>query len=196
VGEPDLEVSVTPRIREALQAAIDKTGKKDVASAGGLTTNQLDLLLGAEDPHIPMSVVSAACLTNRAGGDPHPNHSSVSECLKGATIRLPSRPGTSTPPVKSAEPIPQLTSKPRRPVSLMDQKSVKLINFGGNTISFLLLGYFLGGIVLSPLFGAPSCIGVSFSPPAASPCLGSIAGIVIGAFAGLGYTVYFFVKRL
>ncbi len=81
-------------------------------------------------------------------------------------------------------------------MSLMDQKSVKLINFGGNTIAFLLLGYFLGGIALSPLFGLPSCIGVSFSPPAASPCLGSIVGLVIGAFAGLGYTAYFFIKKM
>ncbi len=196
MDKPDLEVSVTQRIREAVQAAIDRAGKQGLASAGGLDPDQLNLLLTSEDPHIPMAVVSAACLINKTHGDPDPNHSSVSECLKGATIRLPPRPGTTTPPVKPSQPIPQPVSRPRKPVSLMDQKSVKLINFGGNTIAFLLLGYFLGGIALSPLFGLPSCIGVSFSPPAASPCLGSIAGLVIGAFAGLGYTAYFFIKKM
>ncbi len=196
MDKSDLEVSVTPRIREAIQAAVDQTGKKRLASTGGLDPDKLDLLLASEEPYIPMATVSAACLINRTRGDPDPNHSSVSECLKGATIRLPPRPGTTTSPTKVSQPILPSLSKPKRPVSLMDQKSVKLINFGGNTISFFLLGYFLGGIVLSPLFGLPSCIGVSFSPPAASPCLGSIAGLVVGAIAGLGYTVYFFIKKM
>lgn len=196
MDKPDLEVSITPRIREAIQAAINKTGRKGLATAGGLDPNRLDLLLESVDSYVPMAVVSAACLINKTRGDHDPNHSSINECLKGATIRLPPRPGTTIPPAKPLQPILRPASEPRKPVSLMDQKSVKLINFGGNTISFLLLGYFLGGILLSPLFGAPSCIGVSFSPPAASPCLGSIAGLVIGAFAGLGYTAYFFIKKM
>ena len=196
MDKPDLEVSVTPRIREAIQAAIDKAGKHALASTGGLPPDRLDILLEASDAYVPVATVSAACLINKARGDPDPFHSSVSECLKGATIKLPQGSTTTTSSEKRAEPIPQPLSKPRRPTSLFDQKSVKLVNFGGNTISFLLLGYFLGGVLLAPLFGLQSCIGVSFSPLAATPCLGSIVGTAIGAFAGLGYTAYFFIKKM
>jgi hypothetical protein len=79
---------------------------------------------------------------------------------------------------------------------MYDQKSVKLLNFGVNTISLLILCYFLGGIVLAPLFNLQECVGVSFSPPAASPCLGSILGLVVGAFGSLGYTYYYFTRKL
>lgn len=79
---------------------------------------------------------------------------------------------------------------------LYDKKSMRLLGFGVNTITFLILGYFLGGIALSPLIGEPSCIGVSVAPPSLAPCGGSFVGLVISAIGGLAYTYYYFVKKL
>ncbi len=80
--------------------------------------------------------------------------------------------------------------------ALYEKSTVRLVGFSANTIAFLILGYFLGGIALSPLIGQPSCIGVSISPPALVPCSGSIIGLVVSAIGGIGYTYYYFVKKL
>ncbi len=79
---------------------------------------------------------------------------------------------------------------------MYDQKSLKLLNFGANTLTLLVLSYFLGGIVLGPIANNQSCVGVSFSPAMASPCLGSVLGLVIGAFGSLAYTYYYFTRKL
>lgn len=76
------------------------------------------------------------------------------------------------------------------------KKTLGLLGFSANTIMFLVLGYFLGGFALSPLFGQKSCTGVSASPPSLNPCAGSIVGIILGAIGGLGYTYYYFVKKV
>jgi hypothetical protein len=73
---------------------------------------------------------------------------------------------------------------------------MRLLGFAANTISFFILGYFFGGVALSPLIGQASCIGVSTSPPSLAPCEGSFVGLVISAIGGLGYTYYYFVKKL
>ena len=84
----------------------------------------------------------------------------------------------------------------RSNVTFFDQKSVKILNFSANTASFLILGYFLGGIVLAPLFGLQQCVGIVSSSPWLAPCLGSGLGLVVGSIVGLVYTYYYFVKKL
>jgi len=75
------------------------------------------------------------------------------------------------------------------------KKTLGLLGFSANTIVFLVLGYFLGGLALSPLLGQQSCTGVTSTPPSLNPCAGSIVGIILGAIGGLGYTYYYFVKK-
>ncbi len=71
-----------------------------------------------------------------------------------------------------------------------------MLGFTANLVGFIVLGYFLGGIGLSPLLGQASCIGVSFSPTSLVPCTGSLIGIVLGVVGGIGYTYYYFVRRM
>ncbi len=162
-----------------------------------MTPTRVDLVLGSEEEYVPVKVVAVACQINRSHGDPDLNHSSVSECLKGTTVRLP------PPDQDKAEPVNKQKPEPFRPLEsrsqvgpMYDQKSLKLLNFGANTLTLLVLSYFLGGLVLGPLVNMQSCLGVSFSPAMASPCLGSILGLVIGAFGSLGYTYYYFTRKL
>jgi hypothetical protein len=69
------------------------------------------------------------------------------------------------------------------------------MEFVGSLFTFLVLGYFLGGIALGPLFGFVSCVGVVAAPPWLAPCSGSGIGLVVGSVVGLAYTYYYFVKR-
>ncbi len=192
-----MEVMATARIKEAIRVAMRNVGRNDFASIAGLTTDQLDHLLTEERAYIGVTIVSLACRINKTHGEPSPYHSSVSECLKGATIRLP-EPQARIP--DNGKPSSETPRGPVRPgqsqARFYDQKSAKLLGFGGNTLALLVLGYFLGGTVLAPSLGLRACVGVSFSPPAVTPCLGSIIGLVIGAFAGLGYTAYYFIKKM
>jgi hypothetical protein len=123
-------------------------------------------------------------------------HSSVSECLKGTTVRLPP---PEQPKIEREERQKRAAElyEARQPVGPMyDQKSVRLINFGANTLTLMILSYFLGGVALAPLLNWPSCVGFSFSPVMASPCLGSVVGLIIGAFGSLAYTYYYFTHKL
>ena len=70
------------------------------------------------------------------------------------------------------------------------------VGFTANLVGFLFLGYFLGGLAISPLIGEPSCVGVGTSPLVVSPCAGSFIGLVIGVIGGLGYTYYYFARKL
>jgi hypothetical protein len=141
-----------------------------------------------------MMLVSLACQINKSHGESEIGRTSVTECIKGATIRLP--PSTPTPPRQTKQ-----TSRSRRgtfgtsksskerPAPFMDQKSGRLLGFGVNTITFLILGYFLGGFVLNPILGLPSCDGLS-------PCEGSVIGLFLSAIGSLAYTYYYFVKKM
>ncbi|TMI60337.1 hypothetical protein E6H14_00845 [Candidatus Bathyarchaeota archaeon] len=73
---------------------------------------------------------------------------------------------------------------------------LRITGFSINLFTFLLLGYFLGGIVLGPLFGLGSCVGVMATSPWIAPCAGSGIGLVVGSVVGLAYTYYYFVKKL
>ncbi len=70
------------------------------------------------------------------------------------------------------------------------------MEFMGSLFTFLVAGYFLGGIVLGPAFGFSSCVGVVASSPWIAPCAGSGIGLVLGSVIGLGYTYYYFVKKI
>ena len=158
------------------------------------------ILEDVDDEFVSVGLVTLACQINKSHGDPNPNHSSVTECLKGSTIRIPStgRPASPRTVAKSISrsQFVRLSDKEKTAGTLYDQKTTRLIGFSANTIAFLILGYFLGGIGLSPLLGQPSCIGVSVSPPSLVPCSGSIIGLVVSAIGGIGYTYYYFVKKL
>ncbi len=197
MSTPDLEALVTPRVREAIRAAIERVGEKEFSSITGLTKEELGRALASENEYVGVTLVSLACKINQAHGDPVSRHSSVSECLKGAVLRLPQTGRVVAPDEKQDRPISSEVFKTRHAAgSMYDQKTVKILNFSANTITLLILGYFLGGIALAPLFGIQACVGLSFAPLAPRPCLGSVLGLVVGSFAGLAYTYYFFVKKL
>jgi hypothetical protein len=169
-------------------------------SMAQLDDQQLQILLEGGDEFVPVGLVTLACQINKSHHDPNPNHSSVTECLKGSTIRIPST-GQPASPRTIAKSISRrqferLKDETRTTGPLYDQRTTRLIGFSANTIAFLILGYFLGGIALSPLIGQPSCIGVSVSPPSLVPCSGSIIGLVVSAIGGIAYTYYYFVKKL
>jgi hypothetical protein len=161
---------------------------------------RLQTILEGSDEYVSVGLVTLVCRINKAHNDPNPNHSSVTECLKGSTIRIPST-GQAASPRTLARSISRsefrrLKTEAKSPGPLYEKKTVRLLGFSANTIAFLVLGYFLGGIALSPLLGQPSCTGVSISPPALIPCGGSIIGLVVSAIGGIGYTYYYFVKKL
>jgi hypothetical protein len=174
---------------------VDKIGERELSKVTGIAQSRLDFVLKSDGEYLPVKVVSVVCQINKSHGDPDLEHSSVSECLKGTTVRLP--------PLRRSEKEQDATKETskvyeaRAPVGPMyDQKSVRLLNFGANTFTLLILSYFLGGLALAPLLDWPSCVGFSFSPLMASPCLGSVLGLIIGAFGSLAYTYYYFTHKL
>ena len=197
VTDSEIEVQVTPRIRDAVRTAINKIGRKDFASISGMEADRMEQLLSSGGAYVKVTLVSVACQINKSHGDPDTSHSSISECLKGAIYRIPQREAV---PVKQAPPPRRIDMKElkvrRSSVTFFDQKSIKILNFSANTAGFLILGYFLGGIVLAPLFGLPQCLGIVSLSPWLAPCLGSGLGLVVGSIVGLVYTYYYFVKKL
>lgn len=198
---PDLEALVTSRIREAFQAALKQIGHDQLVSMLGIDDQVLTEVLGGDETYVSVGLVTVVCQINKTHNDPDPAHSSLTECLKGTTIRLPPARDQPTAPA-----IQQSRRRRRRPFEtkksaaitgpLIDSRSASLLAFATTTITFFILGYFFGGVVLSPLLGQPSCIGVTPSPPSLAPCEGSFVGLVISAIGGLGYTYYYFVKKV
>jgi hypothetical protein len=201
VSSTDLEAQVTPRIKDALNAAIRRTGEEEFASLSGIEISVLDRILQNEGEYVPVAIVTIACQVNRSHNDPEPARSSISECLKGAILRLPQQRNYG----KTAQPDESLTGRRQRARSfkgqnragrIYDPAALRIVGFSVNLFTFLVLGYFLGGIVLGPLFGVGSCVGVVAAPPWITPCAGSGIGLVFGSVIGLAYTYYYFVKKL
>ncbi len=195
---PEIEVQVTDLVREAIVAALEKVGGKEFASLSGVASATLERSLSSHEAYVKVTLVTLACQINKTHGDTISAHSSVSECLKGAVYRI-----SRLQPPQVQEPTPGRSRvrtdelRPRRQTpTFLDRKSMRILNFSGNTIGFLILGYFLGGIFLGPLLGLSQCIGVSSEAPWLSPCPGSAVGLVVGAFGGLAYTYYYFVKKI
>jgi len=197
MASPDLEALVSPKIKAAIEAAIEKVGAKDFLEIAQISNQELEATLRDKDTYVNVGLVTIACQINKSHGDTDPTHSSVTECLKGTTIRMP----------RATVPGVNLQSSPRKRLvrssrtssgtgPYVDRRSYRLLGFSANTFAFLVLGYFLGGVVLSPIIGQPSCTGVSISPPGLSPCAGSFIGIVASAIGGLAYTYYYFVKKV
>jgi len=201
LSKPDLEAKVTPKIAEAIQAALEKVGRSEFLAMAEMDDQRLQTILeDGDDEYVSVGLVTLACQINKSHNDPNPNHSSVTECLKGSTIRIPSTGQPASPRIVSKSisrsQFRNLKGGTTSPGSLYEKKTFRLLGFSANTIAFLILGYFLGGIALSPLLGQPLCTGVSISPVALVPCEGSIIGLVVSAIGGVGYTYYYFVKKL
>ncbi len=201
MSSPDLEAQATPRIKGALNAAIQRTGKEEFAKLSGIEASVLDRILQGEGEYVSVAIITLACQVNRSHNDSELAHSSISECLKGSILRLPQprNDATTTKPDESS------TRRSRRVRFFKDQKragriydptALRITGFSVNLFTFLVLGYFLGGIVLGPLFGFSSCVGVVSASPWIAPCAGSGIGLVLGSVIGLAYTYYYFVKKL
>lgn len=197
MADSELEVQVTLRIKDTIRAAIEKVGTKNFSEISGLDEADLRNITEADEAYVKVMIVSVACQINKSHGDPDSARSSISECLKGAIYRIPGytpQPVTEPPPSRS---VNMEDLRPRRTsTTLFDQKSVKLLNFSANTAGFLILGYFLGGMFLGPLFGLSQCVGLASSAPWIAPCLGSGLGLAAGSFVGLSYTYYYFVRKM
>ncbi len=200
MSKPDLEAKVTPKIAETFQAALEKVGRSEFLAMAEMDDQRLQTILEDGDEYVSVGLVTLACQINKSHNDPNPNHSSVTECLKGSTIRIPSTGQPASPRIVaksiSRSQFRNLKGGTTSPGPLYEKKTFRLLGFSANTIAFLILGYFLGGIALSPLLGQPLCTGVSISPAALVPCEGSIIGLVVSAIGGIGYTYYYFVKKL
>ena len=201
MSSPDLEAQATPRIKDALMSAIQRTGKDEFAKISGTDAWVLDKILDSEGEFVPIATITLACQINRSYDDPNLSHSSISECLKGAILRLPQNSGNA----ETAAPVKSSTQRSRRAEFLKGQNragriydptTLRIMGFSVNLFTFLSLGYFLGGIVLGPIFGFGSCIGVVATPPWIAPCAGSGIGLVFGSIVGIAYTYYYFVKKL
>ncbi len=201
MSSPDLEAQATPRIKDALNAATQRTGKEEFAKLSGIEASVLDRILQGEGEYVSVAIITLACQVNRSHNDSELAHSSISECLKGSILRLPQprNDATTTKPDESS------TRRSRRVRFFKDQKragriydptALRITGFSVNLFTFLVLGYFLGGIVLGPLFGFSSCVGVVSASPWIAPCAGSGIGLVLGSVIGLAYTYYYFVKKL
>ena len=200
MSSPDLEAQATPRIKDALNAAIQRTGKEEFAKISGAEASVLDEIVRSEGEFVPVAIITLACQINRSHNDPDPAHSSISECLKGAILRLPRKRDheETTAPAESSTQRSrraQFFKGRNRAGRIYDPTALRIIGFSVNLFTFLVLGYFLGGIALGPLFGLGSCVGVMATPPWLSPCLGSGIGLVFGSVVGLAYTYYYFVKK-
>ncbi len=200
MNNSDLEVQTTQRVREALQAAIQRTGKEEFAKASGTESDLIDKILTGRQEFVAVAMVALACQINRSQSDPNRARTSISECLKGAIWRLPQEPiqpknvviDPSTLRARRA----QFLKAQKRAGGIYDPSTLRILGFSVNLFTFVILGYFLGGIVLGPIFGLGQCIGVVASSPWLVPCAGSGIGLVLGFVAGLAYTYYYFVKRL
>jgi hypothetical protein len=201
VSSPDLEAQATPRIKDALSIAIQRTGKEEFAKISGTETWVLDKILESEGEFVSIAIITLACQINRSHNDPDPSHSSISQCLKGAILRLPQKSSSA----ETAAPVESSTQRSRRAEFLKGQNragqiydptALRIMGFSVNLFTFLALGYFLGGIVLGPLFGFGSCVGVVATSPWIAPCAGSGIGLVFGSVVGLAYTYYYFVKKI
>ncbi len=201
MSSPDLEAQATPRIKDALNAAIERTGRKDFATISGIESSALDRIMQEEGQYVPVAIITLACQVNRSHNDPEVARSSISECLKGAILRFPAQKNDA----RTTAPDESSTRRNRRARFFKVQKgagriydpaALRILGFSVNLFTFLLLGYFLGGIVLGPLFGFSSCVGVKAGSPWIAPCAGSGIGLVLGSVIGLAYTYYYFVKRL
>ncbi len=198
MSKPDLEALVTPKISEAILAAVGQVGEKEFFAITGIDDHTFQQILGNQGEYVNITLVTLACQINKSHGDPNIAHSSVTECLKGSTIRIQSQVRTGTGDTSSAarRPLRRLPSSTRSYGGFYGKRSVRVLGFTANLVGFIVLGYFLGGIGLSPLLGQASCIGVSFSPTSLVPCTGSLIGIVLGVVGGIGYTYYYFVRRM
>ena len=200
MSTPDLEALVTPKIAEAIQAAVNNVGRNEFESLAGIDDPDLSSILSDPDRYVAVGLVTIACQINKSHNDPNLAHTSVTECLKGSTIRIP--PVRGQPTVRPVERGPgrrRLTktgASTAQTGQLYDRKTIRILGFTANLIGFLLLGYFLGGIAISPLIGEASCVGVSTSPFVVTPCGGSFVGLVVGVIGGLAYTFYYFARKV
>jgi hypothetical protein len=199
VSHPDLEAQATPRIKDALNAAIQRTGKEEFAKMAGTAPSDLDGILQRDGEYVPVAVITLACQINRSNNDPELARSSISECLKGAILRLPQkneihgmgREDSSARRRRRSEFFKTEKGSPRG----YNPSALRVVGYTANIVVFFILGYFLGGIAVGPLLGFPPCIGVTGTTPWVTPCTGSILGLILGAIFWLGYTYYYFVKK-
>ena len=149
MSSPDLEAQATPRIKDALNAAIRRTGNEEFAKISGTETSTLDRILQSEGEFVAIAIITLACQVNRSYGDPELARSSISECLKGAILRLPQQGNDE----ETTTPADSSTQRSRRAqffkvgnrAGLYDPTALRIIGFSVNLFTFLVLGYFLGG---------------------------------------------------
>ncbi len=69
MSKPDLEALVTPRIAEAVQAAIDRVGRSEFETIAGIDDQQLASILTVSDEYVAVALVTIACQINKNHGE-------------------------------------------------------------------------------------------------------------------------------
>jgi hypothetical protein len=200
VNRPDLEAQTTPKIKDALKAAIQRTGLDEFARLSKINASILKGILEKGEEYVSISVLTLACQINRSNGDSELSRTSISECLKGAILRLPQTNvplgGTVGTSPKSNRQRREAFKARKHTAGRSDSSSLRIIGYTANIVVFFILGYFIGGVALGPLLGFSGCVGVMGASPWVTPCTGSILGLIAGAIVWLGYTYYYFVRKV
>ena len=159
MSKPDLEALVTPKISEAILAAVRQVGEKEFLAIAEVDSQTFREIVEGQGQYVTVALVTLACQINRSHGDPNLAHSSVTECLKGSTIRMEPPPQTAKRVDSSAarRSLRRLPGSNSSYESFYGKRSVRVLSFTANIVAFIILGYFLGGIGLSPLIGQASC---------------------------------------
>src|SRR5207244_13296665 len=90
LGKPEHEAKSTHKSEEAMQAAVDKLRRAESLAMAEMGDQLLQTILTGDDEYVTVGLVTLACGINKSHNDPNPNHSSITECLKASTIRIPS----------------------------------------------------------------------------------------------------------
>src|SRR5437899_12429333 len=112
---------------------MEKVGVREFLATAEIDDQRLQTILNGDNEYVSVGLVTLACQINKSHNDPNPNHSSVTECLKGLTIGIPST-GKPAPPRMIANSISRrqfrrLKDEGESPGPLYEKTTFRLVRF-------------------------------------------------------------------